>query len=209
MRLSRRVSVLIVAQHVRERGCVWQHGAVKRAKGWTDLVEPFAGGADNVAADGAGTADMPVGLLARPRADRGFVGVLTVRVGPWLGVGAGMGKGAGVLQNRRDQGKEGGPRGRDAHRAEQSDTERHAAVAWPLTGLQSDGGMDQLADKGGGNRQGERALHLDKIGTDQDLEGAITACAAFGMQHLVDRLTKDDPDLSVDRRRPRRKRSGP
>jgi hypothetical protein len=29
------------------------------------------------------------------------------------------------------------------------------------------------------------------------------------MQHLVDRLTKDDPDLSVDRRRPRRKRSGP
>jgi len=26
--------------------------------------------------------------------------------------------------------------------------------------------MDQLADKGGGNRQGERALHLDTIGTD-------------------------------------------
>jgi hypothetical protein len=114
---------------------------------------------------------MPVGLLARPRADRRFVGVVTVRSGPWLSVEAGKGKGAGVLQDRRDQGEEGGPRGRGAHRAEQSD-----------------GGMDQLADKGGGNRQGERALHLDKIGTVRGAAGDLLAAAPILSANTLARI---------------------
>jgi hypothetical protein len=127
------------------------------------LVDPFAGGADDVAAGGAGAFDVPAGLLSGASGDRR---VFALRIG------------AGGFEDRRRQGEEGRSRTGGAHRAGQTDTERDLAEGGATAGLDADGGVDELVGEGRGDGQTERAVGFGQVGADQDFECAVGAGGA-------------------------------
>jgi hypothetical protein len=141
------------------------------------LVDPFAGGADDVAAGGAGAFDVPAGLLSGASGDR-RVFALRIGVGASVGLQASVGQGAGGFEDRRRQGEEGRSRTGGAHRAGQTDTERDLAEGGATAGLDADGGVDELVGEGRGDGQTERAVGFGQVGADQDFECAVGAGGA-------------------------------
>jgi hypothetical protein len=141
------------------------------------LVDPLAGGTDDVAAGDAGAFDVPAGLLAGAGGDRGVL-ALRIGVGVPVGLQASMGQGAGGFENRRRQGKEGRSRTGGAHRAGQADAECDLAEGGATAGLDADGGMDELVGEGRGDVQAERTIGFGQVRTDEDFEGAVGAGGA-------------------------------
>lgn len=152
--------------------------AVLGAEGWPDLIEPFAGGADEVAADGASAFEVTAGL--RAGAGDGWR-VLALRIGVSglpVGLEAGEGQRADGFEDRRQEGEEGRPWAGGTHGSGQADAEGDLAEGGTLAGLEADSGMDQLAGERRGDGQGEHTVGLSQVGADEDFEGAVGAGGA-------------------------------
>lgn len=107
-----------------------QHGPVLGAVGRSRLVDPLAGGADNVAAGRAGALDVAAGLPARAGGDQGVCAVLSSRRGSFpVGLEPGMRQGTGGVEDGHQKGKEGRSWACGAHGSEEADAAGDRAVS--------------------------------------------------------------------------------